>query len=42
MQDKHITIHDKHDKWVTDNTINLSRFVQSAIDEEIKSRNGGK
>lgn len=37
MIHKTISIKDEHAQWVTEKTINLSRFVQSAIDEEIKS-----
>ena len=36
MINKTISIKDEHADWVTNNTINLSRFVQSAIDKEIK------
>lgn len=37
MIHKTISIKDEHAQWVTKQTINLSRFVQSAIDEEIKA-----
>jgi len=33
---KSITIRDDQAKWVKDNTVNLSRFVQSKLDEEMK------
>jgi len=33
---KHLTIKRHHDKWIEQNHISLSRFVQWAIDEEIK------
>ena len=36
MKTKTITIQDKHENWVQDNDINLSRFVQKRIDKEMK------
>jgi len=33
---KNITIKKKHEKYIKDKLINLSRFVQKKIDEEIK------
>ena len=32
---KSITISDDQQKWIVEKSINLSRFVQSAIDERI-------
>lgn len=40
MERKTISITDEQAKWVRDNTINLSRFVQKWIKKEIKK--GGK
>lgn len=37
---KHVTIKDKHQKWIEEKHINLSRFVQAKIDEEIKNVKG--
>lgn len=37
MVNKTISIKEKHEKWVKEKHINLSRFVQSKIDEEIKN-----
>ncbi len=34
MKTKTITITDKHEKWIIDKSINLSRFVQKKLDEE--------
>jgi hypothetical protein len=36
MKPKNITIRDDQAKWVVENHINLSRFVQDKIDEEMK------
>jgi post-segregation antitoxin (ccd killing protein) len=36
MQRKNITISDDQAKWVAEKHINLSRFVQDKIDEEMK------
>jgi len=36
MKEKHITITDAQDKYVTDKDINLSRFVQRRLDEHKK------
>jgi len=36
MKRKSITISDDQAKWVTEKHINLSRFVQAKIDEEMK------
>ena len=33
---KCITIHPKHQKWIQDNNINLSRFVQTKIEENME------
>ena len=33
---KHITLKKEHAEWVEKNCINLSRFVQRQIDEEIE------
>lgn len=33
---KTITIKKEHAKWIKENCINLSRFVQSKIEEEVK------
>ena len=33
---KSITIKEEHEKWVRDNSINLSRYIQKKIDEEIR------
>jgi hypothetical protein len=32
---KHITVKERHEDWVDENNINLSRFVQDAIDDEL-------
>jgi len=32
---KHITIKDEQEKWLKENHINLSRFVQAKIDERM-------
>jgi hypothetical protein len=37
MQRKSITIREDQAKWVTEKHINLSRFVQDKIDEEMKT-----
>lgn len=42
MIHKHISIKDEHDKWITENCINLSRFVQSSIESEIDKRGSKK
>lgn len=34
---KSITIKDKHEKWIQENHINLSRFVKSKIEERINN-----
>ena len=36
MKTKTITIKDKHDEFVKEKSINLSRFVQKKFDEEMK------
>lgn len=36
MIHKHITIREDQEEWVKENHINLSRFVQAKIDEEMK------
>ena len=36
MIHKTITIEQKHEDWIKDNSINLSRYVQKKIDEELK------
>lgn len=33
MKTKTITIQDRHEQWIHDKDINLSRFVQKRIDE---------
>ena len=33
---KHITIKEEHDYWISQFSINLSRFVQNKIEEEMK------
>ena len=37
---KAITISDEHQNWIDEHSINLSRFVQIKIDEEIKNSGG--
>ena len=37
MIKKTITIREDHEEWIKRRHINLSRFVQAKIDEEIKS-----
>lgn len=37
---KAITIRDEHQEWISEHSINLSRFVQRHIDEEIKNSGG--
>ncbi len=34
---KSITIKEEHEKWVRDNSINLSRYVQKKIQMEIEN-----
>jgi hypothetical protein len=36
MQHKNITIREDQTKWIIEKHINLSRFVQDKIDEEMK------
>jgi hypothetical protein len=38
MIHKHITVREDHGAWLDENHKNLSRFVQSKIDEEMKKR----
>ena len=33
---KNITIKKEHEDWIAEKSINLSKFVRSAIDSEIK------
>jgi len=33
---KHITIREEQNHWINQQNINLSRFVQNKIDEEMK------
>ena len=37
MKKKTITIRDDQEKWVQENTLNLSRFVQKKLDELMKN-----
>lgn len=37
MKRKTITIRDDQEKWVQENTLNLSRFVQKKLDELMKN-----
>jgi post-segregation antitoxin (ccd killing protein) len=37
-QRKNITIRDDQEEWIQDNHLNLSRFVQDALDEMIEER----
>ena len=37
MIHKTITIKQIHEEWIEKNTINLSRFVQRKIDEELEN-----
>jgi len=37
MKRKTITIRDDQEKWVQENTLNLSRFVQKKLDEVMKN-----
>jgi len=37
---KTITVRDDQSKWLGENYINLSHFVQAKIDEEIEKRKG--
>ena len=39
MIKKAISIKDEHEKWIKDNSINLSRFVQKRIDEVMNESN---
>ena len=35
---KSVSLYTRHTNWIRDNCINLSRFVQAKIDEEIRKR----
>jgi post-segregation antitoxin (ccd killing protein) len=37
-QRKNITIRDDQEEWIQNNHLNLSRFVQDALDELIEER----
>ncbi len=41
LKTKTITIKEEHEEYIKEKTINLSRFVQKALDERMKS-NGNK
>ena len=41
MIPKNITLRDEHQEWIEANSINLSRFVQKKIDEEIAKNECG-
>jgi len=42
MIKKSVTIRDDQREWVEKNHINLSRFVQAKIDEEMRKEEGGE
>jgi hypothetical protein len=39
---KSIYIREEHYRWIVENDINLSKFVQEAIEEEIRTLEGEK